>query len=249
VVPLVIDIEGRPITGVADVELGTVARVLFHPSEPRVVGIVARPPAVLHVIERGTTYLPLAGLTFGRSGTHVELRRLPKLHVGAESLGFDPDTTVIWTGMDVRGPSEALIGRVEDVDFDPETGLVSRMSIAGGLVADAAHGRYVVTGDRVAGYRDGAIRIAVESSELPAAGGLAKSAATAAVAVSEAARKAGVVLESGVVGASAATGKAIREVAGSGAVEKAAGKAGKRMRGTWSDMKKAFRDGIDGDGS
>ena len=246
--PLATDVEGWPLHGAKGVELGVVSRVLFHPSEARAVGVMVRPPSRLYVIERAETYLPLDAVAFAEGGgARSTLAKLPSVHAGADGLGFDPDLTVIWMGMNVRGPSETLIGHVNDVDFDASTGAVRRMAIAAGAVADAAHGRYVVPGTLVEGYREGAVRIGAEAAELVTSGGLAKTAAEAVVAAGEVARSAGAAIESGVVDASGATGRAIRKAADSQVVEKAAKSVAKTARTTWKDSVKAFRDGMHGD--
>ncbi len=247
--PLAIDIEGRPLTGSGGACLGTVERLLYHPTEPRAIGAMVRPPSVMVVLERRRAFLPLSDLTFDDEGAHIAAAKLPSPRDAAASLGVDPDESVIWTGMEVRGPSGTAIGRVSDVDFDAGSGVVARIAIAAGAVADVAHGRFVAFAHQIEGYRDGAIRIGAESGDLPTSGGLARSAAAAAVAAGEAADKAGAAVEAAVIGASGITGRAIRAATDSDAVEKAAGRAGKRMRGAWTGMKDAFRDGLSGDGS
>jgi hypothetical protein len=247
-VPLASEVEDAPVFGAADAEIGAVTRLLYHPAEPRVVGMMARPPAVAYVIDRTATYLPLAGVDLARPNrVGTRLKKLPSLRAGADSLGFDPDVTVIWTGMDVRGPADAVIGRIGDVYFDADSGEVRGMSVGSGAVAGAAHGVYIVPRRLIEGYRDGAVRISAEAADLTTSGGLAKTAAEALIAASEAAKSAGAAIGDGMVSASGATGKAIRKVAASGAVEKAAKSVAKHARSTWRDGVKAFRDGMNGE--
>lgn len=237
------EVEGRPLLGDADVVLGTVTRLLYHPSASRVVGAMVRPPAALVVVERPETFLPLAQLRFEADGAHADLKKLPSTRKGAEALGFNPDTTIIWTGMPVCGPSGRGVGVVGDVEFDPSGGAISRVEVAGGVVADAAHGRYVVSAASIGGYSEGAIRIAEEAGALETSGGLAKTAARAAVVASATAAAVGQAASDTVVAASGATGRAIRAASEAEVVKKAA----KRVRHTWRDTVKAFRDGMDGD--
>jgi PRC-barrel domain len=230
------DIERRELTGAGGVALGTVTDVLFHPSEPRVVGVVVRPPAALAVAKRPDTYLPLSALTFGEAGTRCDLEALPKGRKAAEGLGYDPDTTVIWMGMPVAGPDSEPVGVASNALFDESTGRVERLDVGAGIVSDVAHGRYLVPGTEVTGYRDGAVRITADVPDLQGSGGFAKTAADGAVVAGRLAHAVG----EGVVGASGATGRAIRTVAQADIPKRAA----ERAKRTWRDSVKAFRDGM-----
>ncbi|HEY5432183.1 MAG TPA: hypothetical protein VIL06_02100 [Coriobacteriia bacterium] len=233
------DIEGRELTGAGGVVLGTVTSALFHPSEPRVVGAAVRPPAALVVISRKGTYLPLSALSFGAESVSCDLARLPTGRKAAEALGFDPETTVIWTGMPVADPRGKEIGVVRGLTFDETSGVVGRIDVGSGTVADVAHGRYLVPGDAVVGFEQGAVHITCEVGDLEGSGGLAVAAARGAVAASVAARAAG----NAVVGASGATGKAIRAVAQADLAKRATNTA----KRTWRDSVQAFRDGMKDD--
>jgi sporulation protein YlmC with PRC-barrel domain len=237
------DIEGRPLAGAGGVVLGTVKHLLYHPDEPRVIGAIVRPPAALVVVARPETYLPLFVLRLRSDEASTDMKKLPTQRQAAESLGFDPDLTVIWTGMPVAGPSGEQVGTVSDVEFDPETGAVGRMEVAAGAIADAAHGRFLVPPDRVIGYAAGAVRIGVEAGALEATGGFAKAAARTVVTASVKAAAVGEVVGGVVVTASGAAGKAIKVVADSKVAEKTA----KRVKGTWRDTVTAFRDGMKDD--
>lgn len=234
------DVEGRPITGAGGIELGTIERLLYHPSEPAVIGAMVRPPAALAVVTRPETFLPLTALAFTGAAVSTDLKKLPSQRASADKLGHDPDFTVIWTRMPVQGPSGAQIGVVSDVEFDASSGAVSRLEVAGGAIADAAHGRFVVPGRAVEGYSAGAVRIRTEAGGLEASGGFAKTAARAAVAASQRADEVGRAVEDTVVAASGATGRAIKAVADAKVAERTV----KRVRSTWRDTIKAFKEGM-----
>jgi sporulation protein YlmC with PRC-barrel domain len=236
-------IEGRPLTGRNGVALGVVEHLLYHPSEPCVIGAVVRPPAAMVVVKRPETFLPLSALRYEDGAVAADLAKLPSQRAAAKPLGFNPDLTVIWTGMPVSGPSGGRIGTVSDVEFDSDTGGVSRMEVAGGAVADAAHGRFLVPGGSIVGYSTGAVRIGVESGGLEATGGLAKAAARTVAATSASVNALGEAVGDTVVAACGGVGRAIRVVAGSQVTQKAA----KRLTGTWRDSVKSFREGMKGD--
>jgi sporulation protein YlmC with PRC-barrel domain len=232
-------IEGLPLTGAGGAVLGTVTNVLFHPSEPRVVGVAVRPPNALAVVARPGTYLPLSALTFDEAGARADLVKLPFGGEAATGLGYDPDVTVIWTGMAAKGPRGTQVGFIRDVVFDESSGAVERLAVAGGAIADATCGLYLVPSTEVEGYRDGAVHVTADIADLDDTGGLAKKAAASAVVAGQMAHAAG----EAVVGASGATGRAIRAVADSDISKRAADRA----KRTWRDTAKAFREGMKGD--
>jgi hypothetical protein len=202
-----------------------------------------RPTAMLYVVDRPETFLPLEAVDIEPGLVKCNLKKLPTGRRAADRLGYDPDTTVIWTGMSVRGRSGGALGIVSDVEFGRVTGEVRRIEIAGGAVSDAAVGRFVVDAEQVEGYRDGAIRLKVDAKELTGSGGFAKTAAEGVVAASEAARAAGGAIEDTVIAASHATGRAIKAVSDAKVAEKAV----HRVRSTWRDSVAAFREGMKDD--
>lgn len=232
-------IEGKPLTGAGGTPLGVVTNVLYHPAEPRAIGVAVRPTALLYVVDRPGTYLPLSALGFGPEGTSCGLTKLPSTRRGSVDLGYDPDFTVIWTGMRVLGSNGEQVGSVSDVEFDADSGSVARMDVGGGAVADVAHGRFLVPGENVLGYLEGAVRIDAEVTELAGSGGLAKTAAEGAVAASAVARAAG----EAVVEASGAAGRTIRAAAESDVARRAT----RGVRRTWRDSVRAFREGMKDD--
>jgi hypothetical protein len=192
------------------------------------------------VVARPEVFLPLSALDLESRPITTSLTKLPSQRQSADRLGYDPDFTVIWTGMPVTGPSDSMLGVVSDVEFDSATGTVMRLEIAGGAIADAAHGRSIVPGPSVIGYEAGAVRIALEAGALEVSGGLAKATARAAAAAAQRAAEVGQAVEDTVVAASGAAGRAIKAVSDA----KIAERATKRARTTWSDTVKAFKDGM-----
>lgn len=236
---LVSGIERHGLETADGVALGTITNVLFHPSEARVIGFAVRPPNALTVVERPGTYLPLSALVFGPDRAHCTLSKLPTGARADKELGYDPDQTVIWTGMSVAVASGAIVGTVSDVVFDETTGAVERLDVGSGVMADVAHGRYLVPGAAVEGYRDGAIRVTADIAQLDGSGGFARTAAAGAVAVGQAAHAAGEALVEG----SGAAGRAIRAVADADIAKKVA----RRAKSTWAETAKAFKQGMKGD--
>jgi len=240
-------VEGHPLLSKRGARVGTVTRVLYHPSEPRAIGLMVRPKAALLVFERRETFLPLSAVGFVKGeGTRLrgDAKKLSGPAKAAGELGYDPDLTVIWTHMMVRSPSERRVGFVHSVEFGAKSGTVKQLVVASGPMNDAARGRSLVEGDLVSGYRDGAVEVLAEAHQLPTTGGAARVAAKGVVVASETADKVGAVVEDGMVSASGATGKVIRKVTDSKVVERAAKSAGSAARRTWRNTVKGFREGM-----
>jgi hypothetical protein len=243
-VKLASEVEGGALKGPDGSEIGTLQKLLLHPSgDPVVVGAAVRPSPALVVVERRDTYVPLSALRFAADGVTTSLGKLPKARASADVLGFDPDLTVIWTGMPIADPSGAQVGTVGDFGFDPETGAVASLAADGGATASAAYGRLDVPMDALLGYSRGAIRISAGASDLEASGGIAKAAAAAVVGASESLSAVGEITGDAVVKASGAAGRAIKAVGDAKVAERAAKRAGK----TWRDAVEAFREGMNGE--
>jgi hypothetical protein len=235
------EVEGERLYS-ADGELtGTLVNMLFHPSgEPVIVGAAVRPPNAMVVVGRRETYIPLSALRFKRGHIWLVIGSLPKAKASADKLGYNPDLTVIWTGMPVQGPSGTQFGAVSDFEFDPESGVVGELAVREGATANAAYGELTVPADAVVGYADGAVRVTREGIELDASGGTAKAAAAAAAGASVAVAAVGDIVGEKVVQASSAAGRAIKAVKESQVAEKAV----RRVGSTWRDSVKAFKDGM-----
>ena len=223
---------------------GTLVNMLFHPSgETRIVGAAVRPLNALVVVGRPETYLPLSALRFERGHVWLLLDKLPKAHASADALGYNPDLTVIWSGMPTMGPSGTQFGTVADFEFDPVTGEVTELTAAETATANAAYGMLLIPADGIVGYAGGAVHLTREGVDLEASGGLAKAAAATVVNASESVAAAGDAVGEAVVRAGAATGRAIKAVKDSKVAEKAARSVG----ATWRDSIKAFKDGMKDD--
>lgn len=238
------EVEGRTLTGPDGSVFGTLDRLLLHPDGSAIVmGAAVRPPAVLVVVGRPQTFIALAGLNIAADGVSTTLVKLLKGREAAEAFGSNPDRTIIWTGMPVAGPGDAAMGIVSDFEFDPVTGAVLAVLVAGGVVANAAHGALSAPAEAIMGYSAGAVHLCRGPEELDATGGLAKTAAAAAVRATGAVSAASEMAGDAVVSASGAAGRAIKAAKDAQIGERAARTAGK----TWRDTVDAFRDGMKDD--
>ncbi len=221
------DLDGRV--------LGRVDHMIFHPSEPRVVGAVVR-PRVLWFFWLKPAFVSLADLRLDDDEAVRITRGKPvRGKKAAEALGADPEATVIWTGMPVTSRDGLIAGAVDEVWFSLPEGDVTKLKVSGGFTADVAYGRGTIAGDQVVGFDGKAVVVEPRPSEIEVSGSMAKRAAKGAVMLDIAGEMAGKAF----VDASGAAGRAIRK-----ATRKDPARKG---RGTWKSMGDAFREGMSKD--
>lgn len=156
--PAVSDIEGLRVKSPSGKTLGIVRYVLFHPSEPRAVGLQVELPAAAGLVDRKPRFVALtpnvlAACRAAEEGPLVwPAEKLPMSGTGATEVGLAWDDTVIWHHMPVRTRSGELVGTVGDAVFSGKTGQVLRVVLSEGAVADAAVGRTEVPGDLLVGF-------------------------------------------------------------------------------------------------
>ncbi|MBE0417894.1 MAG: hypothetical protein IBX63_09035 [Coriobacteriia bacterium] len=179
---VVVDARGKTV--------GRVARALFDPAEPLLVGFEVRMRPLGYLLERPRRYVPRSCVTVSsKQVTLAEGTRLEK--VGGRRAGVDWEQVVIWHNMPVRTASGTLLGEVKEADLAAD-GRVSRLVLTRGSTSDVAVGVREVPGASVVGFSEGAVRLddAVDSPEFSGglAAGAGKSAAVAKVTAERAAK-------------------------------------------------------------
>lgn len=233
--PTITDMEGLPVTGAKDKHLGRVSHVLFHPTEPRAVGVEVVPPAIGIVIERPPRYFALDTLVVGGQGIEVTAERPETDKAAGKRLGFTWDDSVIWRFMPVVTASGEPLGVVHNVRFDATTGAVARMSVTRGATSDVAVGRQRLEAGAIIGFdrECECVRVLDEAADTDTSGGLAtpagRAAAVAKIAAGEATKQA--------VGGAVNIAKAVKD----------ADVPGRARRG-WESFRDAFDEGLKGEG-
>lgn len=215
--------EGRSVVGPGDKTLGRVRAVLFHASEPRVVGVQVDPGTVMGVLDRRPAYVLLGDLLFTEDRTAFRLddAKLPKDGPGERMLGFSWDDSVIWHHMPVRSEEGDDVGTVHDVVFDGATGHVTTLRISTGAVGDAALGRLEVPGELVRGFDGDAVVVLPGYREIRSDGGAAKAMASGVAAVKVRGEAVGDGLLQVGVAAAGALGRSFRTGVARKAIDKA----------------------------
>lgn len=201
--------------------LGRVSAVLFHPREPKVVGLQVDRGSIMGVIDQRPRYLRFDDVhEVDEAAIAIEGDSLPADTAGERALGFSWEETVIWHGMPVRTPDGDEIGTVHDVVFDGDSGVIEEVRVSTGAVGDMAVGRLEVPAHLVRGFDGESVVVEAGYAELQATGGAAKVAASGVTALKE--RSGQVVdgmLEVGVA-ASRAVGRSFKSGMGRRAIDK-----------------------------
>lgn len=229
--PTITDIEGLPVTNAKGKLLGRVNHVLFHPTEPRVVGLEVQPPAIGMVVERRPRYIALDSIELREHSVVLAADKPHSEKAAAARLGIEWERTVIWRYMPVVTDSGEELGLVRNVRFDAASGTLKRMSLTRGATSDVAIGRQVLDAALVTGFDQEHewVRVSDEASEKGSSGGVAvpagRGAAVVKIAAEETAKQA--------IGGAVEIAKAVKK----------ADVGGRAKRG-WRAFKDAFDEGM-----
>ncbi len=182
--PRISEIEDAKVVAADGSALGTIAEVLFHPSEPRVVGFLVHPPkvgGVVKLLKPRFVPFPSAHEVIAGKAIRADVDKLMRDRQAKKELGFDYHTTVVWRGMPVNDPHGEREGWVKDVGFGRRKGTVRSLVISSGPTKDVAVGATVIDGSHVKGFDGAAVVVTVEGLD---AGELAGGAAQLAGAAS-----------------------------------------------------------------
>ncbi len=233
--PLTDDIQGLSLFDTHGKPAGEVTHVLFHPREPRAVGLQVQPPAFAYVIARKPRFLPLSEVRLGAQRVTLLSARPQWGRAAEKEQGFAWDDSVIWRLMPVFTEDGRHLGLVKDVGVSSADGGVESLVLTGGAAADIAVGRQTIPGDLVVGFdpERTVVLVAGEAAAQELPGGVAAVAGRGAAVAKAAA------------GAAAKTA-----LAGAGAAARAAARSGvgktvrKKTSSGWRAFKDAYAEGL-----
>jgi len=202
--------------------VGRLVDVLFHPSEPHVVGFTVERPDLL--------------LMFRRDDRFVALDRTQILDdrvvvngsaawggSAAKRLGISWERTVVWLGMPVRTQSGTALGRVRDAQFADDDGHLDSLCLTAGITADTALGTRDFSASLVCGFEGDAVVVSDEVLEVATDGGAAAAAGKGAAVAKVGAEQAVVAASKAAKVASAYGKSAVKAASKSPATKKALG--------------------------
>lgn len=219
--PRVSTMMGRRVYGASGRRLGRASEVLFHPSEPRVVGIQVQPDPHFYIISRRPRFALVADVeAVGEDVLRLSTDRLPAERAGERVLGHSWHDTVVWRGMPVHSEAGEVVGAVHDAVYAHSTHLVTRLVISTGAFGDAALGRLEVEGAYIGGFDGEHVIVKPGYNEIGATGGAAKAAATGAARAKVHGEQLAASALKTSVAAAAMVGRSFRSGAGKKALDK-----------------------------
>ena len=202
----------RVVTGPKRKRVGKVRRFVFHPSERRCIGFTVKRPDAALMFHRKDLFVALGGYTV-EDGEIVIKDAPDATDRGAiKALGVNWDACVIWVGMPVMTLSGDLLGYIDAVTFDSQTGSVKEITTENGAANDVLLGKRRIPGKLVKGFKrgvgialapmgeyngedpdeateTGAIMVADEAANLDVQGGAAAAAGKATAVVVDKTKK------------------------------------------------------------
>ncbi len=171
--------------------VGRLIDVLFHPSEPRVVGFTVEQPDFLLMVRRSDRFVALDRTEILNDRVVVD---------GSDAWGRSAakrldvfwERTVVWLGMPVRTESGTAVGQVRDATFDENGGQLATLELTEGITADTALGTREIPADMVHGFEGDAVVVSDDVLAVATDGGAAAAAGKGAAQVKVGAEQAAV---------------------------------------------------------
>ena len=126
--------------GKKEKRIGKVRHFVFHPTEKRLIGFTVKRPDAALMFKRKDVFVALGGYDVIEDGLllHDDPDATDKGAIKA--LGVNWDTCVLWVGMPVITKSGDMLGYVNVVTFDKDTGAIESFTVENGAANDAILG-------------------------------------------------------------------------------------------------------------
>ena len=191
--------------------IGKVRQFVFHPTEKRLIGFTVKRPDAALMFKRKDVFVALGGY-YAQDGQLV-VRDIPEAtdKEACKALGVSWDKCIIWVGMPVHTVSGSMLGYVDEVEFDEQTGAIASVITEHGVANNAILGKFRIPSNLIKGFRRGqgepladtgaltdeeneiveygAILVDDSAEELSSEGGVAAAAGKATAIVTDKARK------------------------------------------------------------
>ncbi len=135
--------------------IGKVRRVVFHPSEKRVVGFIVKRPDLLWMFRRKDMFLAADGYEFedGRMVIRQDIAATDR--AACKRLGLDWDSCVLWIGLPILAEDGTELGLVGSAVFNTEDGRIQHMVTDAGMSSNAILGTREIPASMIVGFRRG----------------------------------------------------------------------------------------------
>lgn len=136
-------------------KVGRIRSFVFHPKEPRCVGFLVKRPDIVLMFHRKDLFVAFNGFHLQDGDIVLNDDAGSKDRSACKALSIDLDECVIWVGLAVMCEDGTMLGEVESVTFDGDTGRVITLEISQGATANALLGRRTIAADEICGFRRG----------------------------------------------------------------------------------------------
>ena len=148
--------DKRVVVGPKAKRVGKVHYFVFHPTRKRALGFTVKRPDAALMFKRADAFVALGAYTVDENGQIAcEGDRLPSGKDACQGLGVDYDACVLWVGMPVITESGDMLGYIESVTFDAESGDVFDITTENGATADVLLGKRCIPASLIKGFRIG----------------------------------------------------------------------------------------------
>ena len=194
-------------------KVGKVHMAVFSPDGRNVMGFTVKRPDVAGMVARPDIFMARDGFTTFDRGLLLKDEEGATEDAARERLGIDWDRCIMWTGMDAKTEDGKVLGYVDDAEYDPRTGDVTKFCIGDGAIAESLVGSLEIPAGMLRGYSKGFMVVDPAASKLELSGGAAAAAgegyAKAKVKGKAAAEKAGAAASTAIDKGSYALGRAL----------------------------------------
>ena len=207
------ELQGRKVVGGKKRKrIGKVRRFVFHPTERRCIGFLVKRPDAALMFHRKDLFVALNGFDMDEGDIVVHDDPKATDSGAVKALGVNWDACVIWVGMPVMTEGGDLLGYVDVVAFDRQTGAVDHLTTEEGAANSVVLGKRIIPGRLIRGFKRGAgvalvpvdeyqgedtgdvaemgaILVADEAAELGTQGGVAAAAGKATAVAADKAKR------------------------------------------------------------
>ncbi|QUC03330.1 PRC-barrel domain containing protein [Atopobium sp. oral taxon 416] len=160
-----------------ETRLGRIHMTVFSPSGKRVVGFTISRPDIAGMVKRPDVFIAYDSFTVVDEKGIVPTQGDESFDNKArERLHIDWDHCLICTGMDAKTTDGKELGYIDDAEYDPETGKVSKFFVGDDSLSRKLVGAIEIPVSMLKGYHKGYMVVAPEAAHLGLDGGLAAKA-------------------------------------------------------------------------
>ncbi len=135
--------------------IGKVHCCVFHPTEKRCIGFLVKRPDLLLMFHRSDSFVTLDGFDWEEDAIVLTNEKGSSGETACKRLGIDWEDCVLWVDLVVCTRDGEALGRVGSVEFELETGMVTRVFLDEGATAGVLLGRRELSADMVLGFKKG----------------------------------------------------------------------------------------------